>query len=212
MKTRKRTQVNLDSVIKLQVKLSESEQERRKLKKLYTDKATEQYRVERLLKIEIEHTAFYSDCAEYLHLALFEAKNLTKEEIEGKMKSYAEFRNKSYRNFQNKRDRLNRVDVSLGGKPRTFYADYSELSDNSLSRVRLMLEKEQAITCYLHDCREALITSLNDVNNACTQVNGIREKFAQFDLMASKRLTEKIRLNDYPHVVRLYVLDLKSVL
>ena len=33
------------------------------------------------------------------------------------------------------------------------------------------LEKEKASSCYLYDCREALLTRLYDVNSKCPQVD-----------------------------------------
>lgn len=55
------------------------------------------------------------------------------------------------------------------------------------------LEKEKAFSCYLYDCREALLTRLYDVNSKCPQVDKALEYYRKFDLMASKRLEEKIK-------------------
>lgn len=58
--------------------------------------------------------------------------------------------------------------------------------------VRL-LEKEKAFSCYLYDCREALLTRLYDVGSKCPQVDKALEYYRKFDLMASRRLEEKIK-------------------
>lgn len=193
MKTRKKTQVNLDSVIKLQIKLNESEQERRKLKKLYTDKATEHYKAERRLKIEIQRTAFYCDCVEALNLILIDAKSLSKEEIEAKLNEYREFKQKAYQTFVERKDELNKIELSVYGKYKVLYADEKEALQKELAQTRTLLEKEKAFSCYLYDCKDILITSLYDVNNECPQTNNIIEKFMQFDKSANKRFEEKIK-------------------
>ena len=46
---------------------------------------------------------------------------------------------------------------------------------------------------YLYDCREALLTRLYDVDSKCSQVDKTLEHYRKFDLMASKRLEEKIK-------------------
>ena len=38
-----------------------------------------------------------------------------------------------------------------------------------------MFEKEKAFSCYLYDCKEALIISLYDKDSKCPQVDNIRE-------------------------------------
>lgn len=193
MKTRKRTQVNLDSVIKLKIKLNESEQERNKFKKLYIDEATEHYKAERRLKIEIERTAFYCDCVEALNLILIDAKSLSKEEIEAKLNEYREFKQKAYQTFVERKDELNKIELSVYGKYKVLYADEKEALQKDLAQTRTLLEKEKAFSCYLYDCKDILITSLYDVNNECTQINNIIEKFKRFDESASKRFEEKIK-------------------
>ena len=62
-----------------------------------------------------------------------------------------------------------------------------------LEEARAMLEKEKAFSCYLYDCKEALIISLYDVTNKCPQIDSIKEKFRLFDLAAGKRMEEKIK-------------------
>lgn len=193
MKTRKKTQVNLDSVIKLQIKLNESEQERNKLKKLYIDEATEHYKAERRLKIEIQRTAFYCDCVEVLNLILIDVKSLSKEEIEAKLNEYREFKQKAYQTFVERKDELNKIELSVYGKYKVLYADEKEALQKDLAQTRTLLEKEKTFSCYLYDCKDILITSLYDVNNECPQINNIIEKFMQFDKLANKRFEEKIK-------------------
>ena len=193
MKTRKKTQVNLDSVIKLQIKLNESEQERNKLKKLYIDEATEHYKAERRLKIEIQRTAFYCDCVEVLNLILIDVKSLSKEEIEAKLNEYREFKQKAYQTFVERKEELNKIELSVYGKYKVLYADEKEALQKDLAQTRTLLEKEKAFSCYLYDCKDILITSLYDVNNECPQINNIIEKFMQFDKLANKRFEEKIK-------------------
>lgn len=193
MKTRKRTQVNLDSVIKLKIKLNESEQERNKLKKLYIDEATEHYKAERRLKIEIQRTAFYCDCVEVLNLILIDAKSLSKERIEAKLNEYREFKQKAYQTFVERKDELNKIELSVYGKYKVLYADEKEALQKDLAQARTLLEKEKAFSCYLYDCKDFLITSLYDVNNECPQVNNTKAKFKRFDESASKRFEEKIK-------------------
>lgn len=55
------------------------------------------------------------------------------------------------------------------------------------------LEKEKAFSSYLYDCREALLTRLYDVDSKCPQVDRVLEHYRKFDLMASKRLEEKVK-------------------
>lgn len=185
--------MNLDSVIKLKIKLNESEQERNKFKKLYIDEATEHYKAERRLKIEIERTAFYCDCVEVLNLILIDAKSLSKEEIEAKLNEYREFKQKAYQTFVERKDELNKIELSVYGKYKVLYADEKEALQKDLAQTRTLLEKEKAFSCYLYDCKDILITSLYDVNNECPQINNIIEKFMQFDKLANKRFEEKIK-------------------
>lgn len=59
--------------------------------------------------------------------------------------------------------------------------------------ARTMFKQEKAFSCYLYDCREALLTSLYDTNSKCPQVERVLEKYMKFDLAASKRLEEKVK-------------------
>ena len=126
---------------------------------------------------------WYCDCVEFLHLALIEAKSLNKEEIEGKLKEYREFRNVAYKNYLSKKEKLNKVEALAFGK--YIVANAKE--------ARTMFKKEKAFSCYLYDCREALLTRLYDVDSKCPQVNKVLEHYRKFDLMASKRLEEKVK-------------------
>ena len=60
-------------------------------------------------------------------------------------------------------------------------------------KVARRLEKEKAFSCYLYDCREAILTKLYSVESRCPQVDRALEHYKEFDLMASKRLEEKIK-------------------
>lgn len=195
MRTGRRIKVypNLGVVTKVQRQLLASEQERNKLKKLYIDEATEHYKAERRLKIEIQRTAFYCDCVEALNLILIDAKSLSKEEIEAKINEYREFKQKAYQTFVERKDELNKIELSVYGKYKVLYADEKEALQKDLAQTRTLLEKEKAFSCYLYDCKDILITSLYDVNNECTQINNIIEKFRQFDKLANKRFEEKIK-------------------
>ena len=195
MRTGRRIKVypNLGVVTKVQRQLLASEQERNKLKKLYLDEATEHYKAERRLKIEIQRTAFYCDCVEALNLILIDAKSLSKEEIEAKLNEYREFKQKAYQTFVERKDELNKIELSVYGKYKVLYADEKEALQKDLAQTRTLLEKEKAFSCYLCDCKDILITSLYDVNNKCPQINNIIEKFMQFDKSANKRFEEKIK-------------------
>lgn len=195
MRTGRRIKVypNLGLVTKIQRKLLASEQERNKLKKLYIDEATEHYKAERRLKIEIQRTAFYCDCVEVLNLILIDVKSLSKEEIEAKLNEYREFKQKAYQTFVERKDELNKIELSVYGKYKVLYADEKEALQKDLAQTRTLLEKEKAFSCYLYDCKDILITSLYDVNNECPQINNIIEKFMQFDKLANKRFEEKIK-------------------
>lgn len=195
MRTGKRIKVysNLGVVTKVQRQLLASEQERNKLKKQYIDEATEHYKAERRLKIEIQRTAFYCDCAEALNLILIDAKSLSKEEIEAKLNEYREFKQKAYQTFVERKDELNKIELSVCGKYKVLHADEKEALQKNLAQTRTLLEKEKAFSCYLYDCKNLLITSLYDVNNECPQINNIIEKFMQFDKLANKRFEEKIK-------------------
>lgn len=195
MRTGRRIKVypNLGVVTKIQRQLLASEQERNKLKKLYIDEATEHYKAERRLKIEIQRTAFYCDCVEVLNLILIDVKSLSKEEIETKLNEYREFKQKAYQTFVERKDELNKIELSVYGKYKVLYADEKEALQKELAQTRTLLEKEKAFSCYLYDCKDILITSLYDVNNECPQINNIIEKFMQFDKLANKRFEEKIK-------------------
>ncbi|WP_444341453.1 hypothetical protein [Phocaeicola plebeius] len=195
MRTGRRIKVypNLGLVTKIQRQLLASEQERNKLKKLYIDEATEHYKAERRLKIEIQRTAFYCDCVEVLNLILIDVKSLSKEEIEAKLNEYREFKQKAYQTFVERKDELNKIELSVYGKYKVLYADEKEALQKDLAQTRTLLEKEKAFSCYLYDCKDILITSLYDVNNECPQINNIIEKFMQFDKLANKRFEEKIK-------------------
>lgn len=195
MRTGRRIKVypNLGLVTKIRRQLLASEQERNKLKKLYIDEATEHYKAERRLKIEIQRTAFYCDCVEVLNLILIDVKSLSKEEIEAKLNEYREFKQKAYQTFVERKDELNKIELSVYGKYKVLYADEKEALQKDLAQTRTLLEKEKAFSCYLYDCKDILITSLYDVNNECPQINNIIEKFMQFDKLANKRFEEKIK-------------------
>jgi len=195
MRTGRRIKVypNLGVVTKIQRQLLASEQERNELKKLYIDEATEHYKAERHLKIEIQRTAFYCDCVEVLNLILIDAKSLSKEEIEAKLNEYREFKQKAYQIFVERKDELNKIELSVCGKYKVLYADEKEALQKDLVQARTLLEKEKAFSCYLYDCKDILITSLYDVNNECPQINNIIEKFMEFDKLANKRFEEKIK-------------------
>lgn len=195
MRTGRRIKVypNLGVVTKIQRKLLASQQERNKFKKLYIDEATEHYKAERRLKIEIQRTAFYCDCVEVLNLILIDAKSLSKEEIEAKINEYREFKQKAYQTFVERQDELNKIELSVYGKYKVLYADEKEALQKDLAQTRTLLEKEKAFSCYLYDCKDILITSLYDVNNECPQISNIIEKFRQFDKLANKRFEAKIR-------------------
>lgn len=125
MGTRKRKVVvchNLGRATKTQRLLWKSYQDRARLKKLYVGEAMEHCKIERRLKIEIERTAFYCDCVEYLHSALIEAQSLNKEGIDGKIKGYVEFKSMAYANFIAKKSKLNKVEASAFGKHIVAYA------------------------------------------------------------------------------------------
>ena len=195
MRTGKRIKVypNSGVITKVQRQLLASEQERNKLKKLYIDEAVEHYKAERRLKIEIQRTAFYCDCVEALNLILIDAKSLSKEEIEAKLNEYREFKQKAYQTFVERKDELNKIELSVYGKYKVLYADEKEALQKDLAQTRTLLEKEKAFSCYLYDCREALLTRLYDVDSKCSQVDKTLEHYRKFDLMASKRLEEKIK-------------------
>lgn len=183
----------MGTVAKAQRLLWKCEQDRARLRRLYVDEATEHRKAARRLEMEIQHTAYYCDCVEFLHLALIEAKSLNKEEIEGKLKEYREFKNVAYKNYLSKKEKLNKVEASAFGKYIVANADNEETLKRDLKEARTMFKKEKAFSCYLYDCREALLTRLYDVNSKCPQVDKALEYYRKFDLMASKRLEEKIK-------------------
>ncbi len=183
----------MGTVAKAQRLLWKCEQDRARFKQLYVEEATEHRKAARRLEMEIQHVGYYCDCVEFLHLALLEARSLNKERIEGKLKEYKEFGNVLYKNYLSKKEKLNKVEAYAFGKNIVAYADNEAMLKRDLKEARTMLEKEKALSCYLYDCKEALITSLYDESNNCPQVDNIKEKFMRFDLAASKRLEEKIK-------------------
>ena len=184
---------NLGTVAKAQRLLWKCEQDRARFKRLYVDEAMEHRKAARRLEMEIEHTAYYYDCVEFLFLALLEARNLNKEEIEGKIREYRKFKKVTYENYLSKKEKLNKVEASAFGKYIVSCADNEETLKRDLKEARTMHEKEKAFSCYLYDCREALLTRLYDVNSKCPQVDKALEHYRKFDLMASKRLEENIK-------------------
>ena len=183
----------MGTVAKAQRLLWKCEQDRARFKRLYVNEMMEHEKAIRRLGMEIQHTAYYCDCVEFLHLALIEAKSLNKEEIEGKLKEYREFKNVSYKNYLSKKEELNKVEASAFGKYVVANADNEETLKRDLKEARTMFKKEKAFSCYLYDCREALLTRLYDVDSKCSQVDKTLEHYRKFDLMASKRLEEKIK-------------------
>lgn len=184
---------NLGTVAKAQRLLWKCEQDRARLRRLYVDEAMEHRKAARRLEMEIEHTAYYYDCVEFLHLALLEAKSLNKEEIEGKLKAYREFKNKAFANYMAKKEKLNKVEASAFGKYIVAYADDEESLRRDLKEARTIAKQERAFSCYLYDCREAILTRLYSVESRCPQVDRVLEHYREFDLMASKRLEEKVK-------------------
>ena len=157
------------------------------------DEAMEHRKAARRLEMEIQHTAYYCDCVEFLHLALLESRSLSKEGIEGKLKEYREFREACFANYMAQKERLNKVEEFVFGKYITTYADNEKSLRRDLKEARIMFEKEKAFSCYLYDCREALIISLYDEDNKCPQVDKIREKFRIFNQWAGKRFKDKMK-------------------
>lgn len=136
---------NLGTVAKAQRLLWKCEQDRARLRRLYVDEATEHREAERRLEMEIEHTAYYCDCVEFLHLALIEAKSLNKEKIEGKLKEYREFRNVAYKNYLSKKEELNKVEALAFGKYIVANADNEETIKRDLKEARTMFKKEKSL-------------------------------------------------------------------
>lgn len=184
---------NLGTVAKAQRLLWKCEQDRARLRRLYVDEATEHRKAARRLEMEIQHTAYYCYCVEFLHLALLEARSLNKEEIEGKLKEYREFKKVAYENYLSKKEKLNKVEASAFGKYIAAYADDEKSLRRDLKEARIMFEKEKAFSCYLYDCREALIISLYDEDNKCPQVDKIKERFRVFNQWAAKRFEDKMK-------------------
>lgn len=183
----------MGTVAKAQRLLWKCEQDRARLRRLYVDEATEHRKAARRLEMEIQHTAYYCDCVEFLHLALLEARSLNREGIEGKLKAYREFKNRAFANYVAKKEKLNKVEASAFGKYIVAYADDEKSLRRDLKEARIMLEKEKAFSCYLYDCKEALMISLYDVSNKCPQVDNIRERFRIFNQGAGKRFEDKMR-------------------
>ena len=175
---------NLGTVAKAQRLLWKCEQDRAKFKRLYVDEAMEHRKVARRLEMEIQHTAYYCDCVEFLHLALLEARSLNKEEIEGKLKAYREFNNVTYANYLSKKEKLNKVEALAFGKYIVAYADNEETIRRDLKEARTMLEKEKAFSCYLYDCRETLLTRLYDVGSKCPQVDRVLEHYRKLFIVS----------------------------
>lgn len=184
---------NLGTVAKAQRLLWKCEQDRARFKRLYVSEAMEHEKAVRRLEMEIQHTAYYCDCVEFLFLALLEARNLNKEGIEGKLKAYREFKNRAFANYMAKKEKLNKVEASAFGKYIVADAGNEETLKRDLEEARTMFKKERAFSCYLYDCREALLTRLYDVNSKCPQVDKALEYYRKFDLMAGKRFEEKIK-------------------
>ena len=157
------------------------------------DEAMEHRKAERRLEMEIQHTAYYCDCVEFLHLALLEARSLNKEGIDGKLKEYREFSGVCFANYMAKKEKLNKVEASVFGKYIAAYADDEKSLRRDLKEARIMFEKEKAFSCYLYDCREALIISLYDEDNKCPQVDKIKERFRVFNQGAAKRFEDKMK-------------------
>ena len=183
----------MGTVAKAQRLLWKCEQDRARLRRLYVDEAMENRKAARRLEMEIEHTAYYCDCVEFLHLALLQARSLNKEEIEGKIREYMKFNKVAYENYLSKKEKLNKVEASAFGKYIVSCANNEETLSRDLEEARTIAKQEKAFSCYLYDCREALLTSLYDTNSKCPQVERVLEKYMKFDLAASKRMEEKIK-------------------
>lgn len=183
----------MGTVAKTQRLLWKCEQDRARFKRLYVDEAMEHEKAIRRLEMEIQHTAYYYDCVEFLHLALLEARNLNKEEIEGKLKEYMEFKKVAYENYLSKKEKLNKVEASAFGKYIVSCANNEETLRRDLEEARTIAKQERAFSCYLYDCREAILTRLYSIESRCPQVDRVLEHYREFDLMRSKRLEEKVK-------------------
>ncbi|CCY15136.1 unknown [Prevotella sp. CAG:755] len=114
---------NLGTVAKAQRLLWKCEQDRARFKRLYVGEKIEHEKAVRRLKMEIEHTGYYSDCEEFLHFALIETKSLNKEGIDGKLKAYREFQKRAFADYMAKKEKLNKVEAEVFGKYIVAYAD-----------------------------------------------------------------------------------------
>lgn len=187
-KNRVRTCQNLGTAVKAQCLLKKREQEYSRLKRLYMDEVIERKKTERRLEIEKEQTAFFHSCREFLYLALLEAKELSKDEIQGKLKEYSNFKNVAYTDFLSKKEKLNRVEASFDGKQVVTFA-----GKNEINQLKKELLKEKAISCYLHDSKEAVIIELGRAENDSTITRHIKEKLRAFEAYALKRMEAKIK-------------------
>ena len=118
MKQKRKVRVcqNLGTVAKSQRLLLKCEQDRARFKRLYLYEAMEHRKAARQLEIETRHAGCYSDCVEFLYLALLEAVNLNKEGIEGKLREYRAFRNALFEKHTKTIEELNKVEADTLGK------------------------------------------------------------------------------------------------
>lgn len=123
MKRKNYTYPSLGVLVKKQRLLCETKEEKAIFKRLYFNEITGNSKLERRLRIEIERTAFYCGCAEFLQAALVKAQSLNTQIAQDILTEYSHYKRKAYTDFVSKSNRLNKIEVSVSGKEKVFFAD-----------------------------------------------------------------------------------------
>lgn len=113
----------LGLIIRWRRLLREAKEKKAIFKRLYFDEDTSNSILERRLRIEIERTAFYSDCADFLQTALIKKESLSTHIIQGILTEYGLYKRKAYADFVCKSKHLNKIEISVDGKDKVLFAD-----------------------------------------------------------------------------------------
>lgn len=123
MKRRTNTQPNLGLLVRVHHLLCKVQKEKAAFRSLYFHEMTEKSKLERRLQIELERTAFYCGCADFLQTALIKAPNLNTQVIQDVITEYGKYKREAYIEFIHKSKQLNKIEISINGKYKVLFAD-----------------------------------------------------------------------------------------
>ena len=99
------------------------QKEKAAFRSLYFHEMTEKSKLERRLQIELERTAFYCGCADFLQMSLTKAQSLNTQVIQDIITEYGKYKREAYIEFIHKSKQLNKIEISINGKDKVLFAD-----------------------------------------------------------------------------------------